>query len=190
MKTREDLTQRYRYVIEKVGEIKSVERECSRTVELFFSFDIVNSSLYKDENYFGWQMVLPSLLLDIQKEVTKQIPGSQLWRVLGDELVFFTTVKDKEEIYTSISAIYDVLVKENRQVASGFFEQPKSENQTNADIEAEPYAANNTILAVQSAAWLAIVLNGDRATFSAYDNFLPNIILVKANKSMNFWDKI
>lgn len=83
---RQELQKRYLGAIEKINEPKNKWKNCSRTVELFFSFDIVNSSLYKDENYFGWPVVLTSLLTGIQGTVAKEIPQAQLWRVLGDEI--------------------------------------------------------------------------------------------------------
>ena len=99
-----ELEKKYSDVIEKVYEKKIYEKKVyekksPRTVELFFSFDIVNSSSYKDINYFGWQVVLTSLLNNIQKDIAKEIPEAQLWRVLGDEIIFFVTIKDIDEIF-------------------------------------------------------------------------------------------
>jgi hypothetical protein len=50
----DNLEKKYRDALEKFNEKKEIEKKCSRTVELFFSFDIVNSSSYKDVNYFEW----------------------------------------------------------------------------------------------------------------------------------------
>ena len=64
--------EQYSDALEKINENTNSEKKGSRSrsVELFFSFDIVNSSLYKDTNYLGWQSVLTTLLTDIQKNVT------------------------------------------------------------------------------------------------------------------------
>lgn len=48
---------RYRELIQELNETKKMEI-ARRTVELFFSFDIVNSSLYKTINYTGWYNVI------------------------------------------------------------------------------------------------------------------------------------
>ena len=101
--------QLYSDAVEEINRSIKNEKKGSRYVEIFFSFDIVNSSLYKDTNYFGWQSVLTTLLTDIQKEVTKEIPEAQLWRVLGDEIIFFVTIRDVDEIYSTIDAIYRIL---------------------------------------------------------------------------------
>ena len=68
--------------------------------------------------------MLTSLLTDIQKDVTKEIPQAQLWRVLGDEIIFFVTIRDIEEIYSTIDAIYGILVLSNVKLKNEkFFEK-------------------------------------------------------------------
>lgn len=52
--------QNYSEALEKINNKNT--KEGSRVVELFFSFDIVNSSLYKDTNLLNWQGVLTILL--------------------------------------------------------------------------------------------------------------------------------
>ncbi len=160
---------KYSEAIEQFHKVDRIEKKCSRTVELFFSFDIVNSSLYKDINYLGWQCVLTELLSDIQKSVTKEIPGSQLWRVLGDEIIFFVTIRNIDEVYIAIDSIYHCLVAINKSLKNEtFFEKFKYDNElTRNDIE---WMKNSNILAVQSAAWIAIILYGETKDFSPYDN--------------------
>lgn len=157
----------YGDALEKINEKKETEKKCSRTVELFFSFDIVNSSSYKDENYFGWQDVLTSLLTSIQKDIAKEIPEAQLWRVLGDEIIFFVTIRNVEEIYTSIDSLYGVLAMINVKLHNGSFFGELNEEYKKADIDA---MRNDNMLAVQAAAWLAIILNGEKTFFQTYDN--------------------
>lgn len=115
------LEELYSDALEKINKKNEDEKKCSRSVELFFSFDIVNSSLYKDINYLGWQSVLTALLTDIQKHITKEIPEAQLWRVLGDEIIFFVTIRNIEEIYSTIDAIYGVLVMSNAKLKNEKF---------------------------------------------------------------------
>ena len=157
----------YGDVLEKINERKEKEKKCSRTVEFFFSFDIVNSSSYKDVNYFGWQEVLTSLLTNVQRNIAKEIPEAQLWRVLGDEIIFFVTIRNIEEIYTTIDAIYGVLVKTNAKLHNGSFFEELDEEHEKEDVD---LMKTNNILAVQAAAWLAIILNGEKSFFNTYDN--------------------
>lgn len=162
-----DLEEKYGEVLEKINNMKDEEKEGSRTVELFFSFDIVNSSSYKDMNYFGWQIVLTSLLTKVQKNIAKTIPGAQLWRVLGDEIIFFITIKDIEEIYSNIDAIYVVLADFNRILHNGSFYEKLKEEYQEAQIDV---IQNKGILALQAAAWIAIINNDKNSSFELYDN--------------------
>ena len=125
------LKQKYVEVLDKFNDKKEIEKKCSRTVELFFSFDIVNSTSYKDTNYFGWQIVLTAVLTNIKNSVAKEIPEAQLWRVLGDEIIFFVTIKNMEEIYASIDSIYRVLTTENAKLQNGNLLEDKDQDTYN-----------------------------------------------------------
>ena len=76
------------------SKIDSLPKEEERTEEypvrrapdvvLFFSFDIVNSTVYKTINYYGWAQVLNLLFKELRRDVGNQIKSSEMWRVLGD----------------------------------------------------------------------------------------------------------
>ena len=161
--------EQYSDALEKINENTNSEKKGSRSrsVELFFSFDIVNSSLYKDTNYLGWQSVLTTLLTDIQKNVTKEIPTAQLWRVLGDEIIFFVTIRNVEEIYSTVDAIYSILVVTHVKLKNEKFFENIDEDFSYKEIV---WMKKSNILAVQSAVWLAIILNEDSSLFLPYDN--------------------
>lgn len=167
MKVDDKLEKLYSDALEEINIKNREEKECSRTVELFFSFDIVNSSLYKDVNYFGWQSVLTALLMDIQSSITKDIPDAELWRVLGDEIIFFVTIRNIEEIYSTVDAIYSVLFMSNAKLKNDSFFKTISEKLSSKEIN---LMKNSNILAVKSAAWLAIIFNGESKQCSLYDN--------------------
>ena len=82
-----------------------------RTVELFFSFDIVNSSAYKTMNYTGWYNVIISLFKKIQANVMKLMPGAEMWRVLGDEIIFIIPIKEKQDFFVYTDKIFEILNK-------------------------------------------------------------------------------
>lgn len=180
----EKLEQAYGDILDKFNDQKEPEKECSRTVELFFSFDIVNSSSYKDMNYFSWQIVLTTILTNIKGRVTKEIPEAQLWRVLGDEIIFFVTIRNIEEIYTSIDSIYRVLTTENVKLRNGSFldgDKIKSEYNIN-DIS---LMKSNKILAVQAAAWLAIIVSNYNSPYlKSYDNIFTKYY-INENQQIN-----
>lgn len=139
----------------------------------------MNSSLYKDTNYPGWQTVLSTLLTDIQKSVTKEIPAAQLWRVLGDEIIFFVTIRNVKEIYSTVDAIFGVLVATNTKLKNENFFDNFNEEFSDKEIS---WMKKSNILAVQSAAWLAIIAYGDNSLLLPYDNIFKNIELMIANK--------
>lgn len=176
-----ELAQKYGDALEKFNKREDKEKKCSRTVELFFSFDIVNSSSYKDVNYFGWQNVLTSLLTNIQRNIAKENPEAQLWRVLGDEIIFFVTIRNIEEIYFTIDAIYRVLIKSNAKLHNGIFFEELEEDKTDIEL-----MKNNNILAVQAAAWLAVVFNGEKALFQTYDNVFKQYCISESQQINEF----
>lgn len=178
-----NLEKLYSDALEKINKNTNEDKKGSRSVELFFSFDIVNSTLYKDTNYLGWQSVLITLLTDIQKNVTKDIPAAQLWRVLGDEIIFFVTIRDVEEIYSTIDAIYGILFVTNSKLKNEkFFESIDTE----FSEKAIDWMKKSNILAVQSAAWLAIILNGNNSSFTPYDNIFTKYSISESQQINEF----
>lgn len=176
--------QKYEGVLDKFNDSKISEKECSRTVELFFSFDIVNSSSYKERNSFGWQLVLTTILMNIKDSVAKEIPEAQLWRVLGDEVIFFVTVKNLEEIYTMIDSVYRVLATENAKLRSGSFLEEVKESSSINDLM---MMKSNKILAVQAAAWLAIVIsNSEKTKLEPYDNVFTKYYINESQQINEF----
>lgn len=178
-----NLEKLYSDALEKINKNINDEKKGARSVELFFSFDIVNSSLYKDTNYLGWQSVLTALLTDIQKNVTKEIPAAQLWRVLGDEIIFFVTIRNEEEIYSTIDAIFGILVMSNRKLKNEKFFESIDKEFSEKEID---WMKKSNILAVQSAAWLAIILNGNNSLFSPYDNIFKKYRISESQQINEF----
>lgn len=143
------------------------EKESSESVELFFSFDIVNSSQYKGIDSNGWQIVLTAILNTIQKKVTKDIPTAQLWRVLGDEILFFLTVRSEEEIYEAVNSINYILLS----IKNGIDSKELFKVVNNNEIEKNRVDCQS-VLGIQAAAWLAIVRTGDCREVKPYENVL------------------
>ena len=164
------------------------EENCSDSVELFFSFDIVNSSLYKTINLYGWQNVLTAILEDVKRTITKELPGSQLWRVLGDEIIFFLTIRGKEEIYEVIEKINIVLLYINDIISNGKLLNGAEER--NNSFETKDY---QNVLGVQATAWLAIVSIGKKKELDIHNNILWQYSLDGSNTVKDFlgvWNRI
>lgn len=127
---------------------KKEQTSTKKDVVLFFSFDIVNSTSYKTVNYFGWAQVLNVLFKEIRREVQNKIPGSEMWRVLGDEAIFIKKITDEELLCEYINKIYVILVETIYKLKKGdFFEQ-----YNNSDL-----MKLQNILSLKTSAWIAAV---------------------------------
>ena len=80
-----------------------------RSVEVFFSFDIVNSTAYKTLNFTGWSQVIVALFSKVQQLVAKKMPSAEMWRILGDEVVFIVPIKEKNDIFVYVNCIFEIL---------------------------------------------------------------------------------
>ena len=127
--------------------------ESQKEVILFFSFDVVNSSLYKTINYYGWAEVLVGLFKKLYNRVKEVIPEAELWRVLGDEAIFIVRIKSEEAIYQYTDCIFDVLVKTVKDLKSGTFFDGV---QTFTDREVDLMKIQN-VLSLKGTAWIASV---------------------------------
>lgn len=123
-------------------------RPFKKNVVLFFSFDVVNSTLYKTINYYGWAQVLNLLFKELRKKVCNKIEGSEMWRVLGDEAIFIIKIRDEEELINYVNTIFEIMVSTISEIKSGKF--LKSDN----DFELMKL---QNILSLKAAAWIAIV---------------------------------
>ena len=75
-------------------------------VILFFSYDVVNSSLYKTINYHGWAQVLTNIIKELNNRVKQEIEEVELWRVLGDEAIFIVRIKSEDELIAYVEKIF------------------------------------------------------------------------------------
>ena len=80
--------------------------EIEKFVILFFSFDITNSSKYKTIDYLYWPVIIHHILKRIEEEVVIKFSGeAQLWRILGDEIIFVKKVASVEEMAKIVEKI-------------------------------------------------------------------------------------
>ena len=89
--------QKYSEQIQNLNREKEKSQK-RRSVEMFFSFDIVNSSSYKTLNFTGWLQVIITLFARIQERVAKKIPSAEMWKILGDEVIFIVPVLEKKYV--------------------------------------------------------------------------------------------
>lgn len=125
-------------------------------VGLFFSFDIVNSTMYKTMTG-NWPVVIRGLLEDIRARVFKMqdLSSCNLWRVIGDEMVFVMMIDTKEELGLAVESIFEVTQKVSKLLKTGkFFETLEGQTIQRQDLE---LLKIQTPLSVKSAAWIAII---------------------------------
>jgi len=66
---------------------QELNKDCD-DVLLFFSFDIVNSTLYKTINNYQWVYTIDKILKLVKDKIKAKIPRAEVWRVFGDEIMF------------------------------------------------------------------------------------------------------
>lgn len=125
-------------------------------VSLFFSFDIVNSTMYKSVTG-NWPVIIRGLLDDIRSRVFKipDLAACNLWRVIGDEMIFVMPIYALTELGVAVDSIFEVTQKISKSLKNGkFFELLEGQTITKNDIE---MLKVQTPLSIKSAAWVAIV---------------------------------
>lgn len=159
--------------IENINQNKSESEEAievQKEVVLFFSYDIVNSTLYKTINYFGWSKVINSLFQMLQKEVKNQINGAELWRVLGDEAIFIVKIKELDTVYSTIDSIYSILIQTIHKLRNGEFFDSK---QSKKEMKLEKL---QNILSLKATAWIAAVARDSDNLFET-DELIENVFV-------------
>lgn len=143
------------------------EQTIKKDVVLFFSFDVVNSTLYKTINYYGWAQVLNLLFKELREEVRNKISGSEMWRVLGDEAIFIIKIRDEDELRGYINKIFKIMVSTIYKLKKGeFFDSDDSFNLMKLQ----------NILSLKAAAWIAAVKDvGDISNKKVFQEDVENI---------------
>lgn len=136
--------------------VEGKEQNYYPRVSLFFSFDIVNSTMYKSVTG-NWPIIIRGLLEDIRSRVFKMpdLAACNLWRVIGDEMIFVMPIYSLEEIGTVLDSIFEVLQRMTKSLKSGkFFESLVGQAIQKNDIE---MLKIQTPLSIKSAAWIAVI---------------------------------
>lgn len=141
------------------------EKKSKREVILFFSYDIVNSSLFKTINYYGWSTVITELLKSLQKRVEENIDNVELWRILGDEAIFIVHIRHIADVFDCIDKIFSIMNNTISDLKNGVF----FENSDQSTYDSELMKLQN-VLSLKSAAWIAIVATGGVAHTAEYEN--------------------
>lgn len=153
--------------IEELNQSLSQKQVARRTVELFFSFDIVNSSVYKTINYTGWYNVIISLFEKIKSCVTSSMSGAEMWRVIGDEIIFIIPINENKDFFVYTGGIFEILNRLVCQLRTGqFFDELK------VDDDKKLLMKMQNVISLKAAAWIAIIGEGIQQHLEQYDNLL------------------
>lgn len=148
---------------------------------LFFSFDIVNSTKYKTLTT-QWPTIIKTLLKYIQDLVQdKDTPLKEaiLWRVIGDEIIFYIKISNLDELKEAIDYTFEVTQKVSLSLKSGKF-NGRIENQDIVKNEIEIMKIQNN-LSIKSAAWVAPI---NEKNTNPYDNILSSYDSVYATSKV------
>lgn len=136
--------------------LKVDTNELPPSVKLFFSFDIVNSTVYKT-NTAEWPVIIKGFLSYIRRCVQREndLEGSFLWRVIGDEMVFVYPISSKDELYLAVDAIFRITQRVSLSIHTGkFFETLEEQSLERREIAV---LKNQDVLSVKAAAWIAAI---------------------------------
>ena len=117
----------------------------------FFSLDLVHSGAVKNRNLRAWQVILPSVIDAAKTELWKE--GLLLWRVIGDELVFYYHVTDLEGLVDKVACVHRAVAKLNESIM---------ERTLVEDIDLDGLYLD---LGVRASAWIAPVFFPTGASF-------------------------
>lgn len=148
------------------------EQPGRRSVRMFFSFDIVNSTAYKTLNFTGWSQVMLEIFDGIQQLVVNKMSSAEMWKILGDEVIFIVPIREKDDIFVYTSYIFEILNKVISRLKEG-----KIFDKLIGLFDAEKNLMKmQNIVSLKAAAWIAIV--GEKLErLEKYDNLIEKFKL-------------
>ncbi|WP_324728743.1 hypothetical protein VO178_19325 [Lysinibacillus fusiformis] len=87
---------------------------------IFYSFDIVNSTEYKSKNRKEWPELFSHFYEYTKEEIRKCFKEIQLWKYVGDEILFFMKINKKEDFYDLCQKTLDVQRRVLKSINSKF----------------------------------------------------------------------
>lgn len=84
-------------------------REASRSFYVYFSFDLVNSTLYKTINESGWPLVITKFFEAVEDGLKKRIDYVHLWKYVGDELLLYKKIESLDELRGCVPRAHAVM---------------------------------------------------------------------------------
>lgn len=76
---------------------------------IFFSFDLVNSTLYKIKQKEDWPIVFAQFFRVIKEEMKNRFQDIKVWKYIGDEILFFMKLNSRNELSKILPCAFDAL---------------------------------------------------------------------------------
>ncbi len=119
--------------------LQTVNREHTNKDEsgvfVFFSFDLVNSTLFKTLHQNNWFVFIKEFY-DSIISIRKHEPTITLWKYVGDEVLFYKKILDKNEIYNLLLKTREIIDYTERKLQEiDLIEQESNKCKTNLDIK-------------------------------------------------------
>lgn len=109
--------------------------------------------MYKTVNYYGWSIVIDRILSSIRDDVKSKIKSAEVWRVLGDEIIFIVKICDKAVLFEYVEIIYDTLTTFCSNMEAGIL----FENMDGVSNAVTESVKLQNVISLQSTAWIANV---------------------------------
>ena len=90
------------------GGNNSVELK-SGSLVVFFSFDLVNSTKYKNINRTGWPFVIRKFYETVIDCMTKWLDEFNIWKYVGDEVLCYKNITHVDQLRKTILAAKQVV---------------------------------------------------------------------------------
>jgi 8-oxo-dGTP pyrophosphatase MutT (NUDIX family) len=84
-------------------------REALSSFYVFFSFDLVNSTLYKTVNESGWPLVITKFFGAVEDGLKKRVDYAHLWKYVGDELLLYKKIETLDELRGCVPKAHAVM---------------------------------------------------------------------------------
>jgi len=121
------MTDKSRQDLEKlVGSDRDLSEPEERGPRLyvFVSFDLVDSTAYKNKEKEVWPFVFTQFYEVIKAEMKKKFPGIKVWKYIGDEILFFMLVEAAEYLVEIIPQTFRVIKSAREHLRSSFPKVP------------------------------------------------------------------
>lgn len=162
------------YFTKQIEESLNKQPKDFEKVFIFTSFDIVNSTVYKQINN-EWLEKFSSIYDIIETNIKNKHENIVTWKYVGDEILFYQEISNIEELVTYVSDTFQILVNSQNQL---YQEHEDTKN----------------ILYLKGALWIAPVCNIDNEGTNIKNVIVPvtmhhklNLVSHIINRIIKIW---